>query len=185
MIVDVLTEVRAHYLQRFVRSLDEYRAHHVPAASELLIELNREGTLAYKLYRLDMGSNASGEFKVQEVNPSTHLSFAPFKEQLGNVTISLSPVAWNGIELTTQIDAFDPQMLEAWVLKWLDVDDHNTQDSNGLQGVIHSVTEPKFEDGKLYISVDFGSAPVASFTELISLLGNMGAISAEVSSSCI
>jgi len=185
MITKVLDKVRDHYLQRFVASLNEYRESNSPAACELLIELNREGTRAYKLYRLDMASNASGEFKAQEVNPSTHLTFEPFEEQLGDVCVCLSPIAWNGVELRGWIEVFELKRLEAWALKWLDVDDHNAQDSNGLQGVIHSVTEPKLEGTTLYLSVDFGSAPVTSFAELIGIIGSMGATNAEVSSSCI
>src|SRR3569833_1188007 len=185
MIIEVLDKVRDHYLQRFIASLNEYREAHSPAACELLIELHREGARAYKLYRLDMGSNASGEFKAQEVNPSTHLTFEPFQEQLGDVSVCLSPIAWNGVELRAQIEAFESKRFEAWVLKWLDVDDHNAQDSNGLQGVIHSVTEPKLEGTTLYLSVNNRTAPKTTFTELIGIMGSMGATSTEVSSSCI
>ena len=185
MITDVLGRVREHYLQRYVASLNEFRAAHNPAAPEILVELTREGPLAYKLYRVDMGSNSNGTFNTQEVNPASHLSFEPIHEQLNNLGISLSPVAWNGVELTAQLRTFDPKPLEEWTLKWLDVDDHYAQDDNGLQGVIHSVTEPRFEKGILHFAVDFGSAPIASFNELLLILERLGATKAEVASSCI
>lgn len=184
-IVDVLEEVRNHYLQRFVAALAEYLATHIPAASEILFELNRESARAYKLYRLDMGSNASGEFQSQEINLSSHLAFEPMGERLGGVSILLSPIAWNGVELKTRLETYDPQLLEQWTLKWLDVEDHNAVDSDGLQSVIHNVTVPSIAGGALYMSIDFGSAPVASFTELVSILAGMGATSMEVWSSSI
>lgn len=185
MIVEVLGKVREHYLERYLASLNEYRAAHTPSAPEVLLELNREGPRPYKLYRIDMGSNVGGDFKAQEVNPASHLSFETIREQLSALNVSLSPLAWNGVELAAPLKAFDPKPLEEWTLRWLDVEDQNKQDANGLQGVIHSVTEPHFENGVLRLSVDFGSAPVASFTELLSLLKAMGATAVEVSSSCI
>lgn len=185
MIVEALNKVRAHYLQRFVSSLAEYRALHEPSAPEILLELKREHALPFKLYRVDMGSNAGGEFKAQEVNPATHLSFKPIQEELDGLSITLSPIAWNGVEFHASVKHLNQKPIEAWALKWLDIDDHNKQDSEGLQAVIHSITEPCFENDKLYVSIDFGSAPVAAFTEFISVLREMGATSVQVSSSCI
>ncbi|WP_211340623.1 hypothetical protein, partial [Thermomonas haemolytica] len=43
---------------------------------------------------------------------------------------------------------------------------------NDLTGIIHSVTEPSLTHSHIEFSVDFGSAPVAAFDELVALLGS-------------
>lgn len=41
-----------------------------------------------------------------------------------------------------------------------------------LTGIIDSVTEPRIAGSQAEFSVDFGSAPVAAFDELVALLGS-------------
>lgn len=185
VIVDILSQVREHYLEHYAASLEAYRATHAPSAPEILLELDRECPLAYKFYRVDMGSNAGGEFSVQEVNPETHLNFELLHEQIGAVDVSLAPIAWNGVEIIAQLKEFEPSLIERWTLKWLDIEDCHAQDRHGLQSVIHSVVKPEFENNALHLSIDFGSAPLDSFMELISILEDMGAAQVQIISSCI
>jgi hypothetical protein len=185
MIINVLSQVRERYLECYVVSLDAYRTTHAPSAPEILLELDREGPLAYKFYRVDMGSNASGEFDVQEVNPETHLDFEPIHEKINSVDISLAPIAWNGVELVARLKEFEPGLVEGWTLKWLDVEDLHIQDRHGLQSVIHSVVKPELEGNALHLSIDFGSAPIDSLKELLAILEGMGAAQVHISSSCI
>ena len=150
-----------------------------------MFELPREAPLAFKLYRVDMGSNSSSGLKVKEVNPETHLEFEPFREQSGSgLEVTVFPIAWNGVEFRGNFNS-DSTLLEQWALKWLDVEDQNQQDEQGLQGVIHSVTKLEEKDGIAGFSIDFGSAPVEALSELMVIFGGMGATSIEVSSSCL
>jgi hypothetical protein len=184
-LIALLTQIREHYLGVLTSSLKEFQHEFSPAAPELLLEVGRETAYAFRLFRIDMASNVGGQSKMQDVNPSTHLnfppqSFAPFP----GLALTLNPIAWNGVDFTIHaISNWDG--LEEWTLRWLDVDDSHPQDENGLQGVIHSVTTPEVSDGSTAFSVDFGSAPVAAFEELLQLLVNLGAKRVEMDSSCL
>lgn len=181
----LLTQIREHYLGALTRSLKEFQRDFSPSAPELLLEIGREADYAFRLWRVDIASNVGGETKVQEVNPSTHLNFPPQSlVPLPGLALTLNPIAWNGVDFRIHtISTWDG--LEAWTLRWLDVDDSHPQDENGFQGVIHSVTMPKASNGSTSFSVDFGSAPVAAFVELLQLLVNLGAKRVEIDSSCL
>ncbi len=181
----LLTQIREHYLSVLTSSLKEFQREFSPSAPELLLETGREAAYAFRLYRIDMASNVGGETKMQEVNPSAYLnfplqSFTPFP----GLVLTVNPIAWNGVDFTIHtISNWDG--LEDWALRWLDVDDSHPQDENGLQGVIHSVTTPEASNGSTSFSVDFGSAPVAAFEELLQLLVALGAKRVEMDSSCL
>lgn len=93
-------------------------------------------------------------------------------------------MAWNGVDFHLNTN-FNWGPLESWALRWLDVEDQHHQDSDGLQGVIHSVTAPEIRGELAEFSVDFGSAPILAFEELLHVLQEVGATEVEVRSSCI
>jgi len=184
-ITTLAEKIREHYLDCYVTSLKEFQSMHSPSAPEVLFELQRECAYPFRLYRADMASNAGGKSKMQEVNPASHLSFEPFTVTVSpNLEVKLHPIAWNGVDF--RINASPSwTSLEAWALRWLDVEDKHEQDANGLQGVIHSVTAPKAGGGQSEFSVDFGSAPILAMQELLNVLSDLGATVVEVKSSCL
>jgi hypothetical protein len=178
-------QVRSHYLKGYLESLSEFRSSHSPSAPEVMFELPREAPLAFKLYRVDMGSNSSSGFKVKEANLETHLEFEPFRERgASGLELTVFPIAWNGVEFQGDFTS-DTELLEQWALKWLDAEDQHQQNEHGLQSVIHSVTKLEEQDGLVGFSIDFGSAPVEALSELLAVFGSMGATSIKVSSSCL
>jgi hypothetical protein len=70
-------------------------------------------------------------------------------------------------------------------LRWLDIDDKLTQDENGLQGVIHSITREDYADGSTLLTVDFGSAPVEALREILDLAYAAGSTHVSVSSATL
>jgi hypothetical protein len=66
----------------------------------------------------------------------------------------------------------DIENIKKWAIKWIDLEDEKTQDSNNLQGVIHNITKPKKEDNGITFSVDFGSSSIEAALELIDILSN-------------
>ena len=122
-----------------------------------------------------MAANNNGSPKIQDVNPSTHLSFEPFGLDFAEeVTAAVSPFIWNdvGIQINVTLPA---EPVESWAVRWLDLEDRFPKDEHGLQGVIHSVVREDGADGSTLLNVDFGSAPVEAFNELIELAFNSGA----------
>lgn len=122
-----------------------------------------------------MASNSTAGLKIEEVNLSTRLDFsAVAAEGPVGARIALHPIAWNGVDFQVA-PILDRPGLEAWALRWLDVNDDHPQDGDGLQGVVHSVSDPEDQDGSAKFSVDFGSAPVEAFEQLLTMLWATGA----------
>ena len=121
-----------------------------------------------------MAANVNGEAKLQEVNPSTHLSFEPFRLDTGiGLVAAVHPVAWNDVGIKTDV-RLSEGAIEAWAMQWLDMDDHHVQDENGLQGVIHSISRDDTGGEGTELTIDFGSAPVGALSDLIGVLCKSG-----------
>lgn len=185
--LSVLTKVRDHYLSNYEGALVEYLKQNRPSSPEVLFELPRpERAYAFRLYRADMASNVNGQPSMSEVNPTTHLRFEPFRDrtELGLV-FQMHPVVWNGVEFAFVGEFVDTSSIEKWCTKWLDVDEVGPRNEAGLLGAIHSVTPPEHKSGRVSFSVDFGSAPLKAFVELLDTLKTMGVSDVEISSSVL
>lgn len=184
-ILDIVETVRSHYLKQMIASFEDFSALHSPSALEVLFELQRECAYPFRLYRADMASNTEDGPKLQDVNPEGYLNFSAFTESVsGNLRVTLNPIAWYGVDfdcdkVLTEAD------LQGWAMRWFDVEDEHKQDSAGLQGVIHSITVPEIQGSRAEFSVDFGSAPVEAFEELLTLLSSAGTSSVNIRSSCL
>ena len=171
----LVSQVREHYLKALLSCFEEFKASHLPCALEVMFELKSLESLPFRLYRVDMAANIGGEAALREVDPSTHLSFEPFKLDAGRGLIAaVHPIVWNDISIKTDLRLPD-EPIEAWAMRWLDMDDHHAQDENGLQGVIHSVSRDDTGEEGTALTVDFGSAPAEALKELIELLRTFGA----------
>lgn len=174
-ILALAAEVRQRYLQVYRARLSKFLEEHHPAAGELLIELQRDAALPYRLYRADMVTSEGGQVAVHELVTDTFLQFTPFGvEMADHVTAAVHPFLWSEVELHANTVLL-PEPVESWALRWLDLDDAHPQDEDGLQGVIHSVLRDDGADGSTLITVDFGSAPVDALKELIELAYACGA----------
>ncbi|MBL0731216.1 hypothetical protein [Piscinibacter sp. HJYY11] len=122
-----------------------------------------------------MATNADGSAKLQDVNPSTHLSFEPFGIEFDDgTTIAVQPFTWNDVALQINI-TLPAEPVEEWAMRWLDADDSFAQDEHGLQGVIHSIVRSDGSDGGTLLTIDFGSSPVEALRELVELAVASGA----------
>lgn len=167
--------VRERYLEALLESLAAFTDQHPASAPEVMFQLQRDEPLPYRLHRADMAAHNAGSPTIQEVIPSTHLSFEPFGlEFTEGVTAAVSPFVWNdvGVQINTTMPA---QPVEDWAMRWLDLEDQFPKDEHGLQGVIHSVSREDAADGSTLLTVDFGSAPIDALKELIELAFSAGA----------
>ena len=87
---------------------------------------------------------------------------------------------WNAIELRTNLQEVDEAPLRDWLEKAIDGDEKYTNQGPEV-GFLHSL-DACFENGYLSLSIDFGTAPVSAFIELLSLLQDQGATSVSVGS---
>lgn len=97
----------------------------------------------------------------------------------------MNPFFWNGCEFVLNPYSSDFSWIIAWTKKWIDEADEMPEDSCGLSGVIHSVTSPEVVNGSLLFSVDFGSAGVDAFMELIEGIRSQGTKSFKIRTSSI
>jgi hypothetical protein len=102
--------------------------------------------------------------------------FRTMIEHWDGIEVQACTLVWNGIDFRTDADLSDTTPLIAWYLKWMDQEEKRPEDENGLHGVVHSTLAPdRGEDGDWIVPVDFGSAPIEAFSELIAVFRQCGA----------
>lgn len=175
-VIEILEQVREHYLQGYRQSYESFSQAHEKSAPEVLLQLqNREKLpLPYQLYRVDMASGDSASPNFSEFNHESHLSFNPVQFSANSIEAVLYPISWEAVEFETNEFNIDNENLSDWALKWLDQEEQADTDEFGIGCYIHSITFPELENGKVHFSIDFGSASLASFRELLSVLIEMG-----------
>ena len=65
--------------------------------------------------------------------------------------------------------------VHAWFRKWFEEKLGGEAGEDGLMGMVHLFSDPIPEGGGYLFTIDFGSAPVAAFFELLQALSDMGA----------
>lgn len=172
----MLTSVRDEYLLAYRRALASYRQQFTPSAPEVTFKLNRPDTpIQFQFYRVDLASGAVSPPNLTEVNLGRPLKFKPqlFRMPSG-LSLTMHPFVWSGIDFITAPFPADSPELASWCLSWLDPDDKRPRDSEGFSGVIHVVTMPTRRGDQWMFSVDFGTAPIAAFEELLAVLHRLG-----------
>ncbi|OUS26944.1 hypothetical protein A9Q99_17175 [Gammaproteobacteria bacterium 45_16_T64] len=173
----VLEQVRAHYLSAYIEVIDDHKKRHKPASPEILLEVGgrEDKPFPYRLYRTDLMSGAVESPNMTDFNNDTHLTFEPI-EFVANkeLSVTLSSISWDAIEFDSECFNPESELLANWALKWIDTEDDKKQDENGLGGYIHSITFPEITESHCSFSVDFGSAGIGSFFELINVFISLG-----------
>ena len=166
-----LAALRDFYLERFRQSIAKATLELDGIATELLIEIPSlpHSEYCYRLYRVDVIGQRDGVSQVREVTLSEGSQASNCQwAQSHNVKFA-APIVWYGIEF--EVTGICPhEELISWTSRWLDIEDERWVDSQEFQMVIHSVTPPTRTVNGFQISVDFGSAPLEAFDELVQLL---------------
>jgi hypothetical protein len=139
--------------------------------------------IPYRYFRVDLVSGSVSPPNLTDVNVDPHETFEPlcFAWDSG-LKVTLHPFVWNGIEFVSGLVPNDLPLLTDWVSRWLDVGDTKPQDDDGLSEIIHSVTYPMVEGSRWSFSVDFGSAPIGAFEELLNILSKLDVMAVSVGS---
>ena len=182
---ELLTKERTQYLTTFQLGLDQYKTE--KSAIEVMLQItadqNRNEPEIFQLNRYDfLNVNAEGKFDIKEFNLEKDSVFK-FDQQvyeINGVTITVKPFVWNGCEFT--LDKKPNITYDNWAKKWIDIDDKKYVAGQGFQNVIHSVTFPVEDNGKWTTSIDFGTAPIEAFKDLIKTLSGQGIKEVEVHS---
>jgi hypothetical protein len=165
-------------LQRrtYIKQLKAFYEGRNEGAKEILMSLNsEEETLLFRLSRLDYLLNVDGEFKIEELSPDTYSNHSQLNFTYGQLQVELHPFFWHGCEfiIDREYEHFD--WLKSWTKTWIDEEDKFQADDEGFTGAIHNVSFPVTEKQRTKFTVDFGTASVHVFLDLIYKIKDTGA----------
>jgi hypothetical protein len=184
---ELLTNERSQYMRTFQEGLKQNKTD--SSAIEVMLQVtadqNRSQPEIFQLYRYDLiNRNKEGKIDLTEFNLDKD-SLLKYNQQVfdfNGIEVEINPFVWNGCELTFSNEPKNWNSYYSWAKKWLDIGDNKKLSPDGFQNVIHSVTFPKEENGKWTTSIDFGTAPINSFKELMLTLSGQGIKKIEVHS---
>jgi hypothetical protein len=182
---ELLTKERNQYLEIFKLGLEQYKTE--KSASEVMLQMkadiNRSEPEIFQLNRYDLiNVNAEGKFDIKEFNleKDSVLKFDKQVYEINGMEVIIKPFVWNGCEFT--LDKKPNITYDNWAKRWIDMDDKNTILSDVYQNLIHSVTYPQEKNSKWTTTIDFGTAPIEAFKELMKNLSGQGIKEIEVHS---
>ncbi|RYD60780.1 MAG: hypothetical protein EOP84_36550 [Verrucomicrobiaceae bacterium] len=164
----MLEQARSHYIATLNSTLSDLLSQGRSVHAEICLKVERPEARSelYRLYVVDILERLpDGGTKMVEINVE------PRSVQIAGLPID-AQVAWNGIEFRCNPDGFPEGALVSWGTRWIRDDSPPLGPQDNLTGIIHSVTEPSLRHSYVEFSVDFGSAPVDAFDELVALLGD-------------
>jgi hypothetical protein len=166
-----LKSLRDYYLDCFRKSIVTAPNHFDQFTTELLLELAspKHYDYCYRLYRADIISKHRGKTAVREVNVSVS-DVASWETVLPARSSIDAPLAWNGIEFRVDGASTPEADLVVWATVWIDATDSRYDEATEFQYVVHNITPPAPTASGFTLSVDFGSAPIVAFDELLQLL---------------
>ena len=182
---ELLIQERSQYIATFQLGFDQNKT--AGSVIEIMLQVtadqNRNQPEIFQLNRYDMVTvNAEGKYNLTEFNLNKD-SVRKFDKQVYDINgmkVEISPFVWNGCEFTVDEKPNDTYII--WARNWIDFDDKKEPTPDGFQNVIHSVTVPEEINGRWATSIDFGSAPIDAFKELLELLSRQGMKKIEVHS---
>lgn len=183
---DFFTAARDRYLAFYRDGIRTKKQQHPSATPELLLlpEGHCDDDELYRLYRMDLvWKNEAQQHKMSEFNLDPLPSLPAMLEgSVGAMSVICYPMIWNAVEFRFAPIHTDWISLDRWYRKWLNVDDDNFRDADGLAGVVHHTARPVVEGEQMVLAVDFGSAPPNAVMELLQVLAELGIPRVEVGS---
>ncbi|MCW0481792.1 hypothetical protein [Gaoshiqia sediminis] len=165
--IDTIKTERNRYLDFFRKGIDYLKKDKTQFAVELLIETGEEELKhPFNLIRVDF--IFKDDEKVNRINAlqlDSILDYETIKNIISNSKIEVNPFCWDNCKIIT--DKIDINKLIPWIEKWIDIEEsRQTEYSNS----IHNCSMIQKSDGIEEITVDFGTAPIDAFLELIEFL---------------
>lgn len=170
-----LNEIVEKHRTVYIKQLREFYEGRNEGIKEVLLKLNtEEAKLLFNLSRMDYLVKVDDEWKIEELSPDSYTNHTPVAFDFGKLTVEVNPLFWHGCQFTTKQNLGEYTWLENWARKWIDEDDTFEINSEGFTGAIHNVSIPEQSEELLQFTVDFGTAPVECFLELIEELESQG-----------
>lgn len=121
-----------------------------------------------------MASAADGTPKLFAADMDVDPKFVPARYQVAGVDVQVNPFTWNALQIAINRQIADLTEIERWASRWLDVEQSNVEDDDGLTNVIHSISQLERAGDWWAMDVDLGSASSDALFEFISILADHG-----------
>ena len=162
-IIEILEKQRQVYL----RQLDQFWEDKI-GAKEILVAYNSDKPpMLLNLTRFDYLEKRNDTFDIEELSPDTYINHETLEFITGNLTIVLNPFYWHGCEFILNKKMSDTTFIEDWAKQWIDEDDLLQGSTEGYSNAIHSVTIPEIGEDETKFTIDFGTATIDCFLDLI------------------
>jgi hypothetical protein len=176
----LVEQVRNHYVEQFEVFAEEQRKGCVQGASEVKLQLGTESRIYRSLYCADFIKNDEERDgpQIAELLPDSFLDFPPFSIELDDGMLVVDHLRWDDIVISHDVSDLPSTEIDDWFCRWFDPEDIRHVEDAPLSDNIHSLLiEPYL------LSVDFGTAQEAAFTDMLDLLVRAGACNLRISSS--
>lgn len=171
---DVIIQTRERFINAYRQVVDDHRGKPGCGPEIIVQQTELEAPAVYKTKRIDFLITEDEQYHAIVIEGrSTSVEPNEYKMKSG-LSLFLKPVSWTCMEFIC--DKFDTEALQFvdWYKYWMDIDETFPQDTDGLSGVLHSITVPTTDDATTSFVVDFGSAPIAAFDSLLDALSALG-----------
>jgi hypothetical protein len=166
---DHLEGTRGAYLERFLKRVGRTRAVADAPMVEALIEVpdEAEPDQLFRLMRADLLVIGAEEATVDSIEGPYAIEDLLF--DFDGVPVQIHDLAWENVLLAVRGGTPNIDYIRAWGALWMDVQDERAIDATGLRHVLHRFSRPHITGEGWSISVDFGSADVDAFIELLEI----------------
>ncbi|MEZ5308251.1 MAG: hypothetical protein R2684_13990 [Pyrinomonadaceae bacterium] len=136
---------------------------HPQFAAELLVKPNgRTNGEPFCLARIDIIAGEPPNHSILECRDiPKDVSSIDYTGPHG-IQIRQQSFSWNSLLFRFKSQTFDVELLKDWFEKWIDLNETNAPDEQGLHGVIHDLSWSKVNSDNWELLIDFGSAPLES-----------------------
>ncbi len=166
-----LTEILKKQRSFYVDEYSKYMATAENTLAEFILEhKSDEIETLFRIKRYDIARQEGEVYKVAEFDREGIINHEPITFEVGDKKIHLSPLVWNAVTFNfDDLDNSFEQILK-WAYKWIDITKENKNATSELRGVIHQMSKPTYKENTIQFHIDFGSAPVEAFVELVAIL---------------
>lgn len=191
----LVSHARERYVQTFRAGVRAQRQTFPDAMVEVRATPEGLGDVpdAYRIFRVDLVWHEADQPRLGTLG----VEWPPLPEPVTTTypdgqQVRVRALKWDDCVLRVAPAVADDGPLRDWLTRWIDRDDRNPPDPDGLRAAVHSMTPPAPDPAAAnpaatdravaatVLAVDFGTAPPEAFTALLSTLFACGATTIDV-----
>ena len=181
-VIELVAKVRDHFVEQFGAFVERQQSDCKLGSPEVKLELSEPSEYFERLYCVDFikptldededadDDEAEAPDGVVDFQPAFYLEFEPTTGTYGAMEVSIEQLRWDDVAIYHDLKSLPGEQIEEWFEFWFDPDDARYDPEARFAETIHALL---LEDG--VANIDFGTAPVAAFWDMLELLETAGA----------